>query len=220
MKSLREWTKSELVRCVGGLSVPSKMPWYAYNLPAQECITGSRLRKVTGSTCAICYALKGRYRFKKVQSALYRRLEAITGPFWADAMAELINRESEDEVETPYFRWHDSGDLQSLDHLVSIVEVCEKTPDVRHWLPTREYGILREFIIDGREIPENLNIRISAHMVDGDAPIIFGMTASTVSTDEPAEGSYPCPSRFQGNSCVDCRACWDKDVPVIDYHAH
>jgi hypothetical protein len=191
------------------------MPGWGYSLPAQECITGSKLRLVPGSTCSICYALKGRFRFESVKNAMYRRLESITAPLWVPAMAELIQRSN-----TPYFRWHDSGDLQSLDHLDRIVGVCQATPETRHWLPTREYKIVQKFVIDGRHIPENLNIRVSAHMIDGPAPAIIGLTASTVSTEEPVDGAHPCPSRFQNNSCGDCRACWDKGVPLVDYHAH
>jgi hypothetical protein len=214
-KPVAEWTKSDLVRYVGGLSNPSKMPGYGYSLPARECTTGSKLRPVEGSTCSKCYAMKGRYGFKKVQSALYRRLESITSPLWVKAMSELIRRSNDS-----YFRWHDSGDLQSVDHLARIVEVCEETPDVSHWLPTREYAIVQRFIIDGRAIPENLNIRLSAHMIDGPAPAIIGLTASTVSTDEPMEGAHPCPSRHQGNKCGDCRACWDKGISLVDYKVH
>lgn len=210
-----EWTKSELHRYVAGLSNPSKMPGYGYSLPAAECITGAKLRPVVGSTCSKCYALKGRYSFKEVKSALYRRLESISKPLWAPVMAELIRRTGDG-----YFRWHDSGDLQSVEHLGLIVDVCEATPDVRHWLPTREYQIVQRFIIDGRAIPENLCVRLSAHMIDGPAPVVIGLTASTVSTTESPEGVHACPSRHQDNKCGDCRACWDRGVPVVDYHIH
>ena len=46
----------------GGLSKPSKMPGYAYNLPALHCKPGAQLAQVPGTTCHGCYALKGRYR--------------------------------------------------------------------------------------------------------------------------------------------------------------
>ena len=48
---------------VGTLSEPSKMPTYAYSIPAKYCITGSKLRMIANSTCSKCYALKGRYIF-------------------------------------------------------------------------------------------------------------------------------------------------------------
>ena len=47
----------EALEIVGGLSKPSKMPGWAYGLPAKECKTGSKLQNVPGSTCYDCYAL-------------------------------------------------------------------------------------------------------------------------------------------------------------------
>ena len=102
--------KKEARQITGGLSKPSKMPGPAHNLPAQACITGAKLVKVPGSVCAGCYALKGRYRFKNVQDALQRRLQALQDPRWVDAMVTLIKDQD-------WFRWHDSGDIQSPEHL-------------------------------------------------------------------------------------------------------
>jgi hypothetical protein len=78
--------KKQAREITGGLSKPSKMPGPAHNLPAQACKTGAKLVKVPGSVCAGCYALKGRYRFKNVQAALNRRLQAFEDPRWVDAM--------------------------------------------------------------------------------------------------------------------------------------
>ena len=68
--------KKEARQITGGLSKPSKMPGPAHNLPAVACKTGAKLVKVPGSVCAGCYALKGRYRVKKLLDARSRRLQA------------------------------------------------------------------------------------------------------------------------------------------------
>ena len=128
--------KKEARQITGGLSAPSKMPGPAYNLPATACVTGAKLVNVPGSVCAGCYALKGRYRFNNVRMALARRLQSLKHPQWVQAMVVLIKGEK-------YFRWHDSGDLQSAWHLKQIFEVCNRTPETRHWLPTREAKILK-----------------------------------------------------------------------------
>ena len=47
-------TVKEANAIVGGLSSPSKMPSYCYNLPASRCKTGSKLNKVKGSVCYGC----------------------------------------------------------------------------------------------------------------------------------------------------------------------
>jgi hypothetical protein len=213
-------SKKEALAIVGGLSKPSKMPGFGYGLPALECGVGSRLRTVEGSTCSGCYALKGRYTFANVQAAQYRRLAALAHPEWVDAMAVAIA-----STGTDYFRWHDSGDLQSVGHLAMIVAVCERTPDVSHWLPTREVKILRDYArLYGREsIPGNLTIRVSAHMI-GHAPprAPMGFPFSTVTRDHGHDvgGGHVCPSREQGNSCGDCRACWDPAVAHVSYPVH
>ena len=95
------------LKIIGGLSKPSKMPGWAYGLPAKECKTGSKLVKVKNSVCHGCYALKGCYVFKVEQQAQYRRLRSIKKASWIPAMVEAINSKRSN-----YFRWHDSGDVQ------------------------------------------------------------------------------------------------------------
>lgn len=207
----------DLESIVGGLSNPSKMPGYAYSLPAKECITGARLREVKGSTCSGCYAMKGFYSFPKVQAALYRRLESLDDPRWVDTMIELISRKSK---KVPYFRWHDSGDLQSVEHLKNIVKVVEGTSGVIHWLPTREYRIVKDFLVNNK-VPKNLTIRMSAHMIGGQIPSFTKpLTISTVSKSHDYKKAHNCPAPSQGNECRDCRACWNPKVSHVDYHLH
>lgn len=183
------------------------MPGYAYGLPAKECKTGGKLQKVEGSTCYNCYALKGCYVFKVVQAAQYKRLEAIKHPLWTIAMAAQINRHK-----SKYFRWHDSGDVQSLKHLAKIFKVCRLTPEVNHWMPTREAWIKKYL----HKAPANLVIRFSAPMVDQEAPESWPHT-STVVTDS---NKATCPAPKQDNMCKSCRACWSKEVKNIAYAAH
>ena len=58
----------------GGFSRPSKMPCPAYSIPASLCKVGGKLRKVEGSVCGKCYAMKGNYNYPAVRAALARRL--------------------------------------------------------------------------------------------------------------------------------------------------
>jgi len=193
----------------GGLSSPSKMPGYAYNLPAWQCITGVKLQAVAGSVCAGCYAMKGRYRFKNVKDALNRRLNSLKHPQWIPAMTLLVTHYSK---KVPFFRWHDSGDLQSVTHLANIMKVAKATPAVQHWLPTREAQLMK--LINPAAIPQNLIIRMSSHMI-GQAPVKFWPWTSTVSTE-----GKTCPAQDQGNQCRDCRACWDRSVSNVTYPLH
>ena len=191
----------------GGLSKPSKMPGYAYNLPATECNVGAKLAKGPGSVCHGCYALKGRYRFKNVKEAMARRLASIDREDGAATMAADINARK-----SRYFRWHDSGDVQSVKHLLKIFQVCRLTAGVAHWLPTREAGLLS--MLGPEEVPANLTIRLSATKVDGPPPKSWPLTSTVVT-----EGAS-CPAPGQGNACKDCRNCWDKSIKNIAYGKH
>ena len=192
---------------VGGLSKPSKMPGWAIGIPAKECKTGSKLRLIPNSVCSECYALKNCYMFKVVQEAQYKRLEAIKDPSWVQAMALLINSKKAD-----VFRWHDSGDVQDLEHLQKIYEVCRLTPTKRHWMPTREAWV-KHFL---PEAPANLVIRFSGQMVDQPAIASWPHT-STVST-KPEDRTCPAPD--QNNECGTCRQCWDPNIKNICYGKH
>jgi len=188
------------------------MPGPSYNLPAASCQTGRKLAQIPGTVCHGCYALKGRYRFTNVKTALARRLEALGHPDWIKAMTVLIKGEK-------FFRWHDSGDLQSVAHLKAIFEVCNNTPETSHWLPTRE---ARYLPLNHDSIPKNLTIRFSSHKID-QPPVKSWPWASTVySHDAPIYGatSLKCPALKQGNSCKTCRACWDRKISNVTYPKH
>lgn len=200
---------------VGGLSEPSKMPCFSFSIPAQKCITGMKLRNVEGTICSKCYALKGNYGFPAVRNALNRRFEGLTHPQWVEAMAFLINT-----IESSgFFRWHDSGDLQSVEHLGRIVEVCKLTPEVKHWLPTREYGFVSKWIAANGALPENLTVRLSALSLDAAPPVSIAKRLG-VTTSGVCKVGFTCPASSQGNKCVRCRACWDKNVENVNYKQH
>jgi hypothetical protein len=203
----------------GGFSRPSKMPCPAFSISAFRCKTGEKLRAIPGSTCEICYATRNTYLYPNTKNAMERRYQGLSHPRWAEAMAFLIKCEG-----NAFFRWHDSGDIQSVEHLQKIVKVCTLTPSVSHWLPTREVGILGEYLNKGFRIPENLTIRLSAFMVDAPPPKVlaekFGCVSSVVTTTPDKVEAKVCPSNKQGNKCLDCRACWDKAEKVVAYVAH
>jgi len=194
---------TEAKQITGSLTRTSKMPGLSYSLPAWECKTGSKLRKVKGSVCSACYALKGNYtRYKAIKAAQYDRLEKIKNSLWVAAMVVQVKRQK-------YFRWHDAGDVQDLEHLNKIYSVCKLTPEVKHWMPTREAWIKNHLY----NKPENLVIRFSP-------PMIGQRNDSWPNSSMVVETGATCPAPKQGNSCGDCRACWDPLVKVVSYGKH
>ena len=194
---------TEAKQITGSLTRTSKMPGLSYSLPAWECKTGSKLRKVKGSVCSACYALKSNYtRYKAIKAAQYDRLEKIKNSLWVAAMVVQVKRQK-------YFRWHDAGDVQDLEHLNKIYSVCKLTPEVKHWMPTREAWIKNHLY----NKPENLVIRFSP-------PMIGQRNDSWPNSSMVVETGATCPAPKQGNSCGDCRACWAPRVKVVSYGKH
>ena len=196
----------EAKKITQSLTRTSKMPGLSYSLPAWACQTGSKLRKIKGQTCFSCYALKGNYiRYPKIKEVQYKRLDSITNPLWVEAMAVQIKNQK-------YFRWHDAGDIQSVEHLRKIFAVAILTPNTKHWLPTQERKYLLE--VDQSEVPDNLIIRLSGSKINGSIPNAWEHTSSVV-TENPK-----CPSSNQDGKCMDCRMCWSKDIKNISYGKH
>ena len=192
-----------------------KMPCPTYNTPASLCVTGSKLRNIEGTTCEGCYAMKGNYLFPNVQEGLTKRFHAFLHPRFVEAMTFMIKRYS---AKSGYFRWFDSGDLKDVPMLEKIVLICQATPEIQHWLPTREVKVVSDYLKIYKEFPDNLMVRVSAPMIDGE-PIKSYRYTSTVNHKTKPVG-HDCPSRFQNNECRDCRACWSKEVDNVSYHKH
>jgi len=203
---------------VGGLSRPSKMPSFAWSISARRCNTGSKLVNVKGSVCEGCYALKNRYLFNNIQTALEKRynLWHDNRELWVDAMVYLMHNKQH-IVNTGHFRFFDSGDIQGEDMLNDINTVAWASPTIQFWLPTKEYKLIKNY---DKEIAPNLVIRVSAPMIDKS---FDGYThISTVYQKDKigiAKG-YVCPAPTQGNKCDSCRACWNGRISEVSYIAH
>ena len=207
-------TKKSAEALVGTLSRPSKMPCHGYSLPAWACQVGSKLSSKPNTPCSNCYAKKRRYTFPNVQNAMSKRLSSIDHPNWVDAMIFLIQRTGD-----TYFRWHDSGDIQSLQHLNKIVTIAEELPHVQFWLPTQEYGYVTQYIKQSGKFPRNLTVRVSSPVVDSISSVSRFPTSAVVRSASSSSG-HVCPAPSQNNQCGSCRACWDAGVANVCYIEH
>jgi len=192
------------------------MPCHAFSLPLKVCNVGGKLAKVEGSICSLCYAAGGNYRRGNVQRSLEARLSAFESADFVPVMVAKIKKEEK----SGYFRWFDSGDVPSWKGLLKIVQIALALPDIRCWLPTKEYALIQRYVSTVGAFPSNLTVRLSAYIVDGPAPVALasrlGVVTSTV-TSKPGEATCPAPK--QGNQCLDCRACW-KSSANVSYLLH
>ena len=209
--------KLDAALVAGSVTQTTKMPCKSYSLPTVACITGFKMAQIPGSICSTCYANKGNYvaYANNIEPAQHARLDSLSDPLWVDAMVSHIGNDS-------YFRWHDSGDLQGLWHLEKIAQVAQLTPDCLHWLPTREYSMVKAYITKHGALPGNLIVRLSAMYVDKHVTIPASLqnqanvTVSNVHTVTPM--GLECHAPKNKGQCGPCRACWGTEP--VSYKAH
>ena len=156
-----------------------------------------------------------RYLFGPVKAAMQRRFLSLKKRDWAKAMAIAIGAKEK----SGFFRFHDSGDIQSLRHLERIAEVAKALPSIVFWLPTREYSIAVAYFNKHKGWPPNLVVRLSSLTINGNPPTAIAKRIGCVTSGVTKEG-FDCPSSKQGGKCLDCRACWNKQIENINYKLH
>jgi hypothetical protein len=227
----------------GKLGEPSKMPGYSFGLSAFLCKRGEKLTADPRNVCAHCYARTNYYRtWEPVLIAHERREAGLRHRLWVAAMVTLVLHHT--DPDDPYFRWHDSGDIRSVGHLRKIVEVCLRTPQVRHWLPTHEPFLVKTYLelvaVGGAPpFPPNLCVRISADRINAPPDRIEGLEGLPTATSHTGHGnarivqvsdhrrdSIECkaytrtPRADAAGTCGNCRVCWDPRVRNISYPLH
>lgn len=223
-------------------------------------------------TCGTCYALDGFYRTNiaaqvgRVMRLEYLRDLIVRGKMdeWVGWAADKIGRLRPVETiprhipldaglagalpahdqKVTYLRWHDSGDLFHSDYAKALLEVCRRTPDTLHWLPTRMGGLLATIVQSGVRLPPNLAIQVSCHrggilekaqhaavkairLAQPDARIgvtyvLAGTKSRKIQPEQVREAFGPmaslCPATVATDSadriCSGCRRCWAQANPT------
>jgi hypothetical protein len=210
-------------------------------------------------TCEHCYAIGGWYRSDlALQVDRVLRLEYLKGLIledklekWVQWMVSELNALHPDEPfplpapaafnhgdGVPYFRWHDSGDMFHEEYALAILKVCEATPQVAHWLPTRMGRLINSLVQQGAVIPNNLSVLVSVQrggvleqaQIKAVRDILKAQPSATIGfsyfVDGPASrkvdmrlveeqfgrGATVCPALIaktpQDRVCAGCRLCW------------
>lgn len=207
-------TKARAIAIAGNLSNTSKMPCPSWGIDPIHCKVGCKLRKQKGTTCSICYAHKGMYNFPAVRNAQDVRYEGIVHRLWVDAMVVLIS-----STGCAHFRWFDSGDIQGRAHLLKLILIATRLPEVDFWLPTQEHKLIRDC---KHKIPDNLRIRLTNAIIDPDRELRYAGMVAEVHTDpsKTAGKAWVCPAPSQGGKCLECRACWSPFIQKVIYKKH
>ena len=200
------------------LSCTSKMPCYSFSLPALlTCPTGAKLRNLPNTPCFHCYGLKGRAAFPDVKSKKAVNYQLIQNlPLFIDTLTKEILA-----TRCPLFRWQDCGDIISLAHLEAVNQICLNTPDVKHWLPTIETNIVKQFLGKYKQFASNLTVRLSSKRID-QTPAYECKYSSMVSRNEVkfnGKKYHFCDAYKWAGRCWSCTACWSFEG-IIVYPLH
>jgi hypothetical protein len=212
-----EYNARRQVKRIGEPSAESLRLYYADQAAQARCNAGARRIVKGGDPAKETEQSQG---LAVAAIAARKACEAIktADPVEARRVALFISWDN-----TRHFRWHDSGDVISLEHMLLIDRAVRLSPTVRHWLPTQERAMIKRYVehlkAEGLAIPANLTIRVSSPKIDAHRlSKIEGVHASSVSTDGETPGNL-CPAYQQGGICGDCRACWDPN-PLQSYPFH
>lgn len=162
--------------------------------------------------CKGCYAKFGHYRFSLVNRIRRHNRVDWQRPGWVDDMIVALDNDR-------YFRWFDSGDIYHPLLAVKILAVCQLTPWVKHWIPTRSYKVksIAPTLVALNNLP-NVVVRYSSDSIIGEYSAIHGSTI--VSSAEHNDNEVVTCRSYETGCCSGCRACWNPDNKVIAYVAH
>lgn len=196
------------------LSVTSKLDGIkSWSLQAKTDCPGAVDDKKTVAACAGCYARLGFYVYPKAIALRAHNKVDWQRADWVDDMVEALAKEK-------YFRWFDSGDMYALPLAKKIFKIMERTPHCKHWLPTRmnKFPKFLQIISEMESLP-NVMVRFSSDSIVGEYDVRHG---STIIPDVSSATSdmTVCMAYENAGKCNGCRACWNKDVPLIAYPAH
>ena len=205
------------------LSGTSKMPCKSWSLPAWETCPSARSENGKPvDACSNCYALQGAYQWKPAKELRAYNLENWKLNTWVEDMVILINKEGKRNKKN-LFRWFDSGDIYCSDLAKKIEQVLKATPNIRHWIPTRQYKDKKiKVILDRMNTLDNVVVRFSSDSTNG---AMLDSSYNSTITPSPediksSKGVSICRAYERKGKCASCTACWSKKITTIVYPLH
>lgn len=193
----------------------------SWSLPAGASCPGAKGAEV----CESCYAKKGMYRFPVVKNVREYNKEDYHKDDWVERMVKQVNK-------FDYFRWFDSGDIETSELATKITQVINRTRATKHWLPTRSDKIvsihnklINPDTLDGKYYgfscvsAPNAVLRLSADNIGLDKTERPGVNSYVIRPGDIFEakrrGITVCPVTVNADqkSCDTCTLCYT-DAPV------
>lgn len=127
-----------------------------------------------------------------------------------------------------YFRFHTSGELESIEQLKTYCDICKDIPDVIFYIYTKAFEILEQYLEKDEEFPNNLVVNLSewGDNLECVSEYLFGRCNIFIYDDctRNLNGIYHCPAfdkdgHETGVTCAMCRRCMKKrNVTAVYAH--
>lgn len=197
------------------LSKTSKLGTKSWSLQAVETCPGAKA--ADGSlvpACSGCYATTGCYVFPDTKAVRANNKEEWKKETFVSDFIAALKKQT-------HFRWFDSGDMYSVKLAEKMLEIMVATPNTKHWLPTRMYKFKKfaDILAKMKALP-NVMVRYSSDEIDGTYNKELHGSTILPNAEYADSNTFVCNAPNQGGKCLDCRACYNKDIPVIGYIAH
>ena len=119
-----------------------------------------------------------------------------------------------------YFRFHTSGELESLQQFFIYCKICLENPDVIFYIYTKAFDILEKYLNLGEEFPNNLVINLSEWHGNTEGLPQGILSRCNIFSYDDGESEFAaslphCPAvdkkgHDTGVTCAQCRRCMKK----------
>lgn len=166
--------------------------------------------KIKGSICEKCFAAKQMKIYPSMESCMVENQRILTSSILEAELLPIINN--------LYFRFEAFGDLNNEIQVINYFNICEKNPNVKFALWTKNPDYIQAALDMGYTKPENLNIVLSSLFINQERknPFSFVDKVFTVYDHKHIEENnvnINCGAK----SCFSCGLCYEKNgVNIIN----
>ena len=159
-----------------------------------------RNRRVKGSICQKCYAVKGCKMYTNLDNVLLQNGEILQNKIDV----------SEIKTSTIYYRFESHGDLINENHLDNLVRIVENNPQTKFGLWTKHYKITEKYF-DTHKKPNNLQLQYSSLKINKKLDINKFKHCDRIFSVYDKEISKTTDINCGSKDCFNCGLCYNKN---------
>lgn len=206
-------------------------------LPGNKPLTNSKgvpytnISGTCGKHCALCLKACYAVRYMKYHHNSTVKGYATNTYMMRNEPEKFLAQIKEycDKNIVKYFRYHTSGEIESVEQLELYARICREIPDVIFYIYTKSFDILTEWLNKGNDIPENFVINLSewhGNLKEYAGSAMLDLCNIFAYDDKDSDQSVKslphCPAvdkdgHETGITCAKCRMCMKRGTKIAVY---